>query len=291
MKNLATLLVSACCWLAPASAQELGRLRPSRPFAVPGGQLEVQLVRGEGAGAPTRPWPTAEERNWIFLRAPGSQRNFAAVPTLGPEAKRAQLELPPGNYRSEGVVVGLDLRPTLVDVPLEDWQRFQVDRLGLEKPVPFSSAFDAPRSVRLRRIESMKLLLRLKEGKEIPVPSGVLMTKTGQAVELRPLGDPTTIAPGGDFPVKVYAPTGSTEGLLVTAVHEASGTRTRAITRPGGIAHLRISAAGAWTLQVHQLVRLGGTRGADFELRSASLSFVSPALEGELEPGEKRGKR
>lgn len=282
MKLLCALLI-VCASQAPLLGQDSASLRPTRPFPVPGGQLEVRLQRGAGSDASTLPFPRAEQRNWVFLRSPGSQNNFQEVPTLGDEAQRGQLALPAGDYQHEGVVVGLDLKPTVTEVPLGDWERFQVQRLGRAKPEPFSSAFEAPQRVRLRRIESTKLLVRLKEGKQIPVPSGVLMTKTGQAVELRPLADPTTIAPGGDFPVKVYTPAGSPAGLVVTASHEESGSLSRAVTRPGGVAYVRISAAGAWLLEVHEVVPLDGHRDADLELRSASLRFTSPAVVGELE--------
>lgn len=283
MKRLLAVC-STILWALPAAAQDLSRLTPTRPLPLPGGQLVISWERGEADSLRTLPFPSAEQRNWVFLRSPKSQSNFQEVPTVGEEVRSARLALPEGNYQSEGVIVGLDLKPTDVHIPIADWERFQVQKLGVQAPLPFESAFETPGTVRVRRIESSKLLLRLREGKEVPIPSAVLMTKTGQAVELRPLADPTTITPGGDFPVKFYTPTSTPAGALITAVHEESGTRTTATTRPGGIAHLRISKAGSWTLEAHELLPLKGTRDVDFELRSASLRFVSPAVENDLEP-------
>ncbi|MFT7671093.1 MAG: hypothetical protein ACI8X5_003809 [Planctomycetota bacterium] len=280
-----------CLLSLPLSAQDLGSLRTTRPLPLPGGQLEVSLQRGEAGSLRTLPFPGTEQRNWVFLRSPQSQSNFQEVPTLGAKEERGQLALPAGNYQSEGVVVGLDLKPSLVELPLADWERFQVQKLGAKEPAPFTSAFETPSTVRLRRIESSKLLVRLREGKEVPIPSAVLMTKTGQAVELRPLADPTTITPGGDFPVKFYSPSGTSAGVFVTALHEASGTRTSFTTRPGGIAHMKITKAGAWTLEAHELVPLMGARDADYELCSASLRFVSPAVENNLSPQQEGGEK
>lgn len=268
--------------LAPAQAQRVGRLHTSGPLPGPGGQLALQLVRGTGAETRVERWPALEDRNWLFLRAPGTQSNLQQVQTSGSPPDRASIELPPGEYGSEGVVVGLDLGVHIEPVTPASWQRFLLERTGLaqtEQDVPQSAAA-AP--VRVRRLESMKLLLRPEGGAQVRVPSAVLMAKTGQAVELRPLADPTTVSPGSDLPLRVYMITGETQGLTITAFHEPSGASSQVVTGPGGMAHLRIHAAGRWILEVHQVLELTGARDADFELRSATLSFVAPAARTEL---------
>jgi len=287
--SVVALLVS----LAPAQAQRVGRLHPTGPLPGPGGQLEVQLLSGEGAATRIERWPAPEKRNWLFLRAPGTQSNIAEVPTSGSPATRARLDLPLGEYGNDGVVVGLDLGVRIEPVTPANWQRFLLERTGLaqsEQGLPPLAAGAPP--VRVRRLESMKLLVRPEGGDRVRTPSAVLMAKTGQAVELRPLADPTTVSPGSDLPLSVYTITGETRGLTITALHEPSGATTQVVTGLGGMAHVRITAAGRWTLEMHQVLELNGAWNADFEVRSATLSFVAPAAETELTtPRKKTGAR
>ena len=75
-------------------------------------------------------WPAPEERNWLFLRAPGTQSNLEQVPTSGTPPNRARIELPLSEYGSEGVVVGLDLGVRIEPVTPASWHRFLLDRTG-----------------------------------------------------------------------------------------------------------------------------------------------------------------
>ncbi|MEE8466855.1 MAG: hypothetical protein V3T22_00270, partial [Planctomycetota bacterium] len=170
------------------------------------------------------------------------------------------------------------------------WRRFLLERAGLAETELGAPPSAAALPVRVRRLESMKLLLRPEGGGQVRVPSAVLMAKTGQAVELRPLADPTTVSPGSDLPLRVYTISGETQGLTITALHEPSGARRQVVTGPGGTAHLRIHAAGRWILEVHQVLELAGARGADFELRSATLSFVAPVARMELTTPRKQNE-
>jgi len=290
VKRFIFALVALVFALSPAQAQRVGRLQTTGPLPGPGGQLELQLVRGEGSGALVDRWPGPEERNWLFLRAPGTQANLQQVLTSGTPPNRALIALPLGEYGSEGIVVGLDLGVRIEPVTPADWHRFLLEHTGLAESQRGHSPFSGSPPVRIRRLESMKLLLRPEGGGQVRVPSAVLMAKTGQAVELRPLADPTTVSPGSDLPLRVYMITGETQGLTITAFHEPSGARTQVVTGPGGMAHLRIRAAGRWTLEVHQVLELNGAWNADFELRTATLSFVAPAAETELTTPPKQSK-
>lgn len=292
MKRLILSVVALVISLAPAEAQRVSRLHTTGPLPGPGGQLELQVVSGEGAATRVERWPGRKERNWLFLRAPGTQSNIEQVPTVGTPPTRARLDLPLGNYGNEGVVVGLDLGVRIEPVTPAAWQRFLLERTGLAESEEGLARFTAAPLVRVRRLESMKLLLRPAGGDQVRAPSAVLMAKTGQAVELRPLADPTTVAPGSDLPLKVYTITGETRGLTILAYHEPSGATTRVVTGLGGMAHLRITAAGRWVLEVHQVLELRGAWDADFEVRSATLSFVAPAAETQLtNPRKQTGER
>ena len=107
-------------------------------------------------------------------------------------------------------------------------------------------------------------------------------SKTGQAVEIRPLFDPTAIEPGGDLPVKIYAQIpGPAEGLVL-GTNTTTGETISVPTGTDATAVLTISHAGRWRLEFHAVVP-AEEQDATWLIHSATLSFeVAGDQDGEV---------
>ncbi len=262
---MTSLLLLLVLLMAPEEF-DCATLEPTPATGLQAGTLGVHLVRTAGGAQRIAAWPAEEERAWLFVRAGGGQENLAGVP-VDSAGQRALLARPPTG--GDVALVGLDLRPVVRSVPAARLRAFLLARAGGGE-LPEGEA-----SLRVRRIESAKLLLRSGVGR---TSSAVAQSKTGQRVELRPLADPTTVPAGSVLPLRVYAP-GRVEGLTLTARHPASGDRRRFETRPGGVGHFTVSAPGRWIVEAHVARPLPAEEGVDWELASATLVF--DAMEGQ----------
>lgn len=255
---------------ATAHAQSVSILEPDTYVRTPGGTLELSLLREIGGERERAAWPMPDERAWLFVRADGTQENLVEVPRLGEREDRTRIVL----RHVDANLIGLDLAPRVETVPRAEWRRFLEERVGA-----------APKTLspetRVRRVESMKLLVRVAEPGDTFAPSATAQSKAGQTLELRPLADPTCVPEGGDLPFRVYVPDGEAAGLRLVARHLASGALQTSLVRPGGVGDVRITAPGRWTVEVHQLVALEDDAAADVELRTATLAFEAPAKSDE----------
>lgn len=261
-------ILSVAAALAPATvqAQSVSILEPESFVHAPGDSLELSLLRETGGERERAAWPTTSERAWLFVRADGTQENLAEVPRLGEDEDRTRLVLP----HVDANLIGLDLAPRVEVVPRAAWRRFLEERVGA------APATLLPET-RVRRVESMKLLVRVVEPGDEVTPSATAQSKSGQTLELRPLADPTCVPEGGDLPFRVYVPDGEAAGLRLVARHLSSGAVWTSVVRAGGIGDVRITAPGRWTVEVHQLVESTRDSAADVELRSATIAFEAPA--------------
>lgn len=274
MRHLTHLLVALA--VTPAMAQTVSYLEPDSFLHTAEGALELSLVRERGGERARTPWPAADERAWLFVRADGTQENLAEVPRLGAQEDRTRVDL----RHVDANLIGLDLAPRVESVPREEWRRFLAERVA-------AAPTGLPPETRVRRVESMKLLVRLAAPGDVRTPSATAQSKTGQTLELRPLADPTCVPEGADLPFRVYVPDGDPVGLRLVARHLSTGEIQTSPVRAGGIADVHISAPGRWTVEVHQLVDVpvegGGDAGPDVELRTATLAFEAPAKADEGE--------
>ena len=126
----------------------------------------------------------------------------------------------------------------------------------------------------MRRIESAKGLVRVSDPEGRPVrPSAVAQSKTGQAVEIRPLADPTMTAVGSDLPLRAYVLGEKLVGARMLATCIADGVTREAITDESGSCHFRIASTGVWRVEFHDVRPLSDDPEATWAIYSATLTF------------------
>lgn len=232
--------------LALALAGEPDPLAPlALTLEVRGGVLEAATSGGWAPGD----WGRSEH---FFVRSGGGQLN------LTPQVRAGRAAVPTPPQASDLHVCGLDLEPCEQLVPAARWSALLAEH-GLDAPV------NAP--ARVRRIESAKAFWRPAPGP----PSAVALAKTGQAVELRPIVDPTTLAAFGDLPLRGYAPGGAAGGRL-RAVHLETGDVRTGVLDADGLGRLSLGLAGRWTIT---LTVVHALEGGVWTLATASLTFVT----------------
>lgn len=238
------------------------------------GPIREQVLPGERA-ATRKPieWPESGPP-WLFVRAAGGQENYGYERPF-PRAEGALvLHLAP----AEATVVGAELAPRIERLEAAELLAFLRERIPAAH-WPADLAAQSPSvAQRVRRLESLELIVRA-ELAPAP-PSGSAQSKTGQAAQIRPYADPTRVPLGSDLPFRVYLP-GELEGGLVLAQRPDGAAPERLELGPGGIGRVTLDRLGRWSLEAHVLRRPapaaeGGPRTAeavDWELVSTTLVF------------------
>jgi hypothetical protein len=272
LKGLTGILIAAG-GVAGASGQTVTYLTPTTHTAALGQQVAVHIEAGEEALVSRVGWPT-EKIDWLFVRAPGTQTNRENVGPAEPNGDFINVTL-----TKPGVtLVGLDTKSAVTAVPGQQFTGFILRTAPPERAKESVAAVGDASQVRVRRIESAKALVRVTEAGVPPrgtrvSHSAVAQSKTGQAVEIQPLADPTTVAVGSDLPVRAYVLGDKEVGVKVLATSVATGQVKSAITDSSGSCHFRIDAAGVWRIEFHQLKPLHGDPDADWAIYSATLTF------------------
>lgn len=250
------LLLVAALAVSDSVTAPAGFLRATAVRVTPGQTLEVTL-----------PEMQPDDVDWMFFRAAGHQENRdtatpnerGAVPFLAPHA--------------DTCMIGLDRKPRVQEVSaraLESWFRAA---LG-EPPRGFEVA-DPDAAVRVRRVESSKLLVRIGAEGADDVPSATPQSKSGQMTEIRPLADPTTVPLGSVLPMRIYAPGAPEEAVAqrVIARHPATGRVVSSEVREGGIAQFEVSESGTWLVEAHTVTKPEGRAEVAWSLFTATLTF------------------
>jgi len=257
-----TFLLALCGLAAatPAIAQTSLELRPSSYRVAAGQQIRVQLL---SSGRPTaEPWPAAE---WLFVRGEGTQENRDTPPLSDAAGLVALPAAGPG-----GAVVGIDFEPAITTIPAKTVRDFIASRGA--NAVALDPVKDA---LSVRHTRSCTALVRIVDAQGGGAgPSETIVGKLGQAAEIRMLMDPTVARIGSDVPLRVYVGGGKLSGARIFATARATGKTTELRTSEDGIAHLRITDAGPWVVEVHRVSK--GTT-TDLEIASAVLTFEVPS--------------
>jgi len=130
----------------------------------------------------------------------------------------------------------------------------------------------------VRHIQCGKALVRVHHPDESVPHSATAQSKTGQAVEIRPLGDPTSLRIPSDLPLRIYLPPGhdDVEMVGIVATHLPSQESQSVRTGPGGIARIRLDRPGPWRIEAHH-ARWGAQEEPrpnwDWTIASATLTF------------------
>lgn len=236
------------------------------PQAAKDGAVELACLR-EGAERARTPadWP-AREFGWLFARESGTQANFDAPGTAPGAGARWSLAL----SGDGGALVGWDLPPRVEEVALAELRGFLMERGGAQAlPLLGPDLRREGARVPLVRLESLARHVRGARA------DGIVLTKSGQRMELRAMLDPASAGPGKDLAFKLYLPPGGAEHVLVRAVQLESGV-VQELRLVDGLVRAQLPAAGPWRLEAHRLRRVEG----ELELASATLVFELPAATG-----------
>lgn len=250
---------AGCAW-----AQQARFLEPGAPTVALGAAVTLTLVEGEADGA----WP-AERIGHFFARTAWTQDNrdtLDATPAAGDGVPTASW---PAD-RPGVLLLGFELDEAVETVPAGSFGAFLGRVLPTERRALLGAALPADGEVSVRRVESAKALVRVSSGG--PEPVSIATSKTGQAVELRPLLDPTRLSPGGDLPVKVYAEIPGPADGLILATNSTTGESFVGATREDATANLTIPSAGHWRLEFHAVVP-DDAGEADWIVHTATLTF------------------
>ena len=262
----------AASGIAVAAGQSVTYLAPAQHAATVGKQVAVRVEAGEGEVVRPVAWPT-ERIDWLFVRAPGTQENREDVGPRDPQGNFIEVAL-----TKPGVtLIALDTKPAETTFTGKQFKAFARRAL-------LSTAYDAAvasiadaAQVRTRRIESAKTLVRVADPTGKPTShSAVAQSKTGQAVEIRPLADPTMATVGSDLPVRAYVAGSKQVGVKVLATCVATGKTQEAIADSSGSCHFRISDPGVWRIEFHHLTSAPDDAKTDWMIYSATLTFEAP---------------
>jgi hypothetical protein len=268
LRQTAAVLLAAGA-AAVAAGQTATYLAPAQYAATVGEQVAVRVEAGDGEAVRPVPWPT-ERIDWLFIRAPGTQENREDVGPRDPQGNFIEVAL-----TKPGVtLIALDTKPTETTVAGKQFKAFA------RRTLP-STAYDAAiagiadaAQVRTRQIESAKTLVRVADPTGKPAShSAVAQSKTGQAVEIRPLADPTMVTIGSDLPVRAYVGGSKQVGVKVLATCVATGKTQEAIADSTGSCHFRISDPGVWRIEFHHLTSPPDDTKTDWVIYSATLTF------------------
>lgn len=278
MLNLRTSLILLLAFgaaSARARAQSVAYLLPDRYDVVAGRDVSVRVSRGTSGALETIPWPSADVE-WFLVRSAGTQRNLADARPANEGEDFVRLPLPD----PDAAVIGIDARPRIERVPGTAWRKFLEAEIAASALPADWRGRASGETVRVRRIESMKLLVRAAKtdasDADLWRGSATGSSKTGQRTEIRPLIDPTAMAVGSDLPLRVsWADSASVEAKIV--VRQVGVDTVQRLSAPGSAGWFTVTAPGEWRVEVHRAKPLQGDPAADWELETATLSFVVPA--------------
>jgi hypothetical protein len=257
--------------LTANAAQSVRFLRTERFEMALGERLRVGFQDQRGEALAAAAWP--KRFDWFFVRAGGGQENLA-VPRPAAGRRTLAIEL----TRPGITLIGADPAERVEELSLSDLRAFLAQRMA---PGSLPTALEprpgagASEMLRVRRVESAKALVRVL-GKDGFLPnSATAQSKTGQAVEIRPLADPTSVPVNSDLPLRIYVPNPGKAGTRVSARHLATGRTHTFLTDRMGTGFFTVTAAGVWTVEAHH-ARPAPDKDADWEIYSATLIFEVP---------------
>ncbi|GJQ28604.1 MAG: hypothetical protein HBSAPP03_04880 [Phycisphaerae bacterium] len=255
------ILVVVGLLAAHAAGQTSVCLHPAS-FTVEAGRaasLRVQQAQGEG-WADTN-WPASVE--WMFVRVAGTQANYDAESAPKPDGQ-GRVSITP--VAAGVALIGLDMA-----ADERAWEPAAIAAFAA-KAGRADLCPNAPTPV--RHVRSASALITVTEPAS-PAVQSAATGKSGLAVEIRPLMDPTAMRPEGDIPVRVYLGGEGAAGAVVRATHRASGAAVVVKADGKGIAALRIDQPGEWLVEFHVL-REARHEGGPMEAFSGTLTFEAP---------------
>jgi len=261
------LLCAAAVSTTLAADPSVAFLPPSRFIVAQGETVTVHFDVGEAKTARPAIWP-ADRVEWLFVRGGPTQTNRHEV-----HADHAQRGAVDVKIEHPGVtLVGVDQRPVVLNLTGDEWRAFLRANVA-ETSNAAARLPEGSHPVRVRHVVSTKTLIRAARADGQVNSSPIATGKSGQAVEIRPLFDPTAIRPGSDLPMRLYVDGDKCVGAQGRATHVASGHAVTFVTDREGSAFFRVTEPGLWRVEFHQATPRPGDTAADWNLYTATLTF------------------
>jgi hypothetical protein len=264
------LAVFAAACSSLAAGQSVTYLSPHKYQVRVGEQVRLRVEVGDTLQPQQAAWP-GEAIDWLYVRLAGTQENMHEDRVRPARGQDDYLSV---TLSHAGIaLIGFDTRPVIQQVAGRDLRAFldrYVEPTTLPNPRP---AIQPTAKLNVRRIESTKTLIRVsvKDGQRSH--SATAQSKSGQAVEIRPLADPTMVAVGSDLPVRTYVDGGKKAGVRVLATSVAAGKAQQLVTDASGATHFRVTHPGLWRVEFHHAQPLKGDPAAEWAVYSATLTF------------------
>ena len=246
-------------------------LHAPNPPARAGDSISLRALRGSASDAAATEI-SANQVRWLFVRTTGTQKNFEPAEIARAVGAGGLIAATTGTEPVS--VVGIDLKPAVISVTGRDLKAFLNTRTALGLESGGVRGINANRTYRVRRIESATTLVRVPGADA--APSAAAQGKTGQAVEIRPLADPTVLRAGGDLPIRVYVGGAKQAGARVLATNVIKGATREVLTDAEGTATFTVNGDGPWRIEFHHAEPLARDSGADWVIYSATLTFEVP---------------
>jgi hypothetical protein len=262
------VFAAACSSLA--AGQSVTYLSPDKHQVRVGEQVRLRVEVGEALQPQRAAWP-ADAIDWLFVRLAGTQENMHEDRV---RPARAQDDFLSVTLSHAGVaLIGFDTRPAVQQVAGKDLRAF-LDRYVESAALPDARPPIQPTAkLNVRQVESTKTLVRVSAEGDQRSHSATAQSKSGQAVEIRPLADPTMVAVGSDLPVRAYVNGSKKVGVRMLATSVAAGKTQQSVTDASGATHFRITHAGLWRVEFHWAEPLKSDPTADWAIYSATLTF------------------
>ncbi|MFH1746974.1 MAG: DUF4198 domain-containing protein [Planctomycetota bacterium] len=262
------MVVIASGAVAAAASVPVSYLTPDSFSAATGAQVKLHVESGSALSTQMQAWPD-DKLQWFFTRANGTQQNRDTVKALEPQGREVAVTI-----TQPGVtVIGYDSKPLVTNVAPAEFQAFLSKNVSTGALKAGSRDGGPDRIVQVRRVESATTMIRVSADGVGAYSSATALSKTGQAVEIRPLFDPTLVKPGSDLPVRVYVGGSKKAGAKVQATSVNGNQTVSVLADPTGVANFRIDQAGTWRIEFHHAEALAGDPAAEWSLYSATLTF------------------
>lgn len=178
-------------------------------------------------------------------------------------------------------MTGCDFTPRVERIPATELLAFLKASLTTQAYDELALSLPAQGDVRVRRIETVKTLLRIdavplsgEQGDPVVLPdTQTATTKVGQVNEIRFSFDPTNTPIGSDVAFRVFANYDKAAKARVTVACDEAKFSQQIESDGSGTAKFTLAHAGAWRVEFHHAKALKDDPDADLVLSSATVTF------------------
>ena len=234
--------------------------------AAVGDVVKLHFETGGAKDAQPAPWPR-NQVEWMFVRGGADQENQHNVQPTDARENNVPLKVTHAGV----TLIGADQKPQVLEMTAAEFRAFAGQNLELGEAAGKLPEGEA--RIRVRHIASAKALVRTPAADGRLIPWAIAASKAGQAVEMRPLFDPTAICPESDLPLCYYVNGAKVPGAKIQATNVTTGATVGFVTDRGGAGYFHVAECGVWRVVAQHARPLEGDAKADWELRTATLTF------------------